>query len=169
MHPATDPEGFVTRHHHRVRDAVSACGVPPAEVDSVAQEAFLVVCTPGHRIPPEVDPLGWTIGVARRLARQHLRATQRRRLVPLDAGTAADDLAPPTTGDADLVALRTCLDGLDPALQRLVLAYYVERRTADDLARGEGVSGDTLRHRLHRLRLSLAGCVRRRLGREDDP
>ena len=85
-----------------LRAYIAGMGVPPAEVDDIAQEAYLAWYREPDRRPAHVDELGWLKGIARNRSRDWFRRQGRsarflerlvERLAPLaeDESRAVDE------------------------------------------------------------------------------
>lgn len=109
----------------------------------------------------QADPASYVHGVARNVLRE---SWTRARIAPIPEG--ALDASPESGLSAERRSrcLDRCLERLPEDSRRLVLGYYQEQGAAKialrrQLAEDLGVSGGTLRLRLHRLRVELQGCV----------
>lgn len=61
-------------------------------------------------------------------------------------------------------ALRQCIRELRPQDQGLILRRYFDGRSMEEVAREVGRKADNLKGSLHRIRLSLRACVKRKTG-----
>ena len=139
-------------------------GSPSAEDD--ADETFSRVAARLEQDEVVENLNAYFYGVARYVLLEEGRERARRR-DSIDVETV-DPAAPPEAGDEQrLEWLDACLDALPAASRDLLLAYYQEekgdkirhrRRLADSF----GIPINALRIRVHRLRLTVEECVKRR-------
>jgi|SRR5689334_4067270 len=130
-----------------------------ATINIVAQKAWQLLQT------YEGNPQHYFYGVARNLIREY----QDSRIVFVafdDTDLPENSIVDDTDDDAEIVddCLNKCLETLEPSDRRVVLAYY-ERdgqekiKLRKDLAEKLGIDANTLRVRMHRVRVSLGQCV----------
>lgn len=115
----------------------------------------------------------WSFGVARLEALAFRRDKARDReglfgedLLHLLEATAVDDENDRTP--QLLRALESCLSGLPERQRALVESAYAPGSRIDELARAAGRTAMALYKQLHRIRLSLAECVAKRLAAVED-
>lgn len=157
-----------------VRAYVAGLGVPPDDVDDVAQEVYLEFYKGGSSVPEGVDPLRWLKGVARNLCMDRFRRARRREDRRMEALAAILDRAPvacPRAADRpDLPeALERCLGLLPPASRRAVDLRYAHSLTSAAVGRRLGMSSEAVRILLFRVRAALRDCLERRLAGEGRP
>jgi RNA polymerase sigma factor (sigma-70 family) len=85
--------------------------------------------------------------------------------------------APDTSTDDEMARMRedclnSCLQDLEPEKKELILSYYARDKQAkidhrSEMARKLGISVETLRVRVHRLRVTIETCIERCLNRMD--
>jgi RNA polymerase sigma-70 factor (ECF subfamily) len=134
-----------------------AFGGPPADLDDLAQEVFIVVHRRLHAFDGR-NLAGWLYRIAIRQLRdlRRLRWVKNvfKRTVPLSTRIAA-------TGPTPVMALETKqkLDLLDRLLAKLsaplretFILFEIEGYTSDQIAAFHGVSVNTVRARIHRSR-----------------
>ena len=160
-------EALVREHQAGVRAFIRAIGVQDAWVDDVAQETFLVAYRKLHEWDRGRDAGQWLRGIARRLAANERRKGARRsRLV---GGGLSDLLIEHSKSDgaspvAELLeAMHACLQEMPESSRELLRRRYAEGERAESLAANMQVRADSLRQKLHRLRLLVKGCVERRV------
>jgi RNA polymerase sigma-70 factor (ECF subfamily) len=161
-------EALVQEHQVGVRAFIRAIGVQEAWVDDVAQETFLVAYRKLHEWDPGRDAGQWLRGIARRLAANERRkGTRRSRLL---GGGLADLFLEHTEPDgaspiADLLdAMHACLQELPECGRDLLRRRYADGERTEMLAANLQIRADSLRQKLHRLRLLVKGCVERKVG-----
>jgi RNA polymerase sigma-70 factor (ECF subfamily) len=140
--------------------------------EDVLQEAFVNVWHhAGSYEAHQAQPMTWLISVVRNKALDHLRAGQRHVAESLDAAGAdgealqvADDRPNPMQlllAAADALAVRGCLEAIDPAQRQcLALAYYhgySHSEVAEHLAAPLGSVKAWIRRGLERLKKCLDG------------
>jgi RNA polymerase sigma-70 factor (ECF subfamily) len=165
---------LVRRHQLAVRWCLTRYVRDPATVDDLAQEVF--VCAhqqlTAQRTISNLRP--WLLGVARNTAREHLRATSRRRereqgplqiqLAQWRAERLEMDTDHGTQQEETFAALHDCLGRLAPESRRVVEQHYFEGQKVEVIAKRQGRSGGALRMMLLRIRAVLRECIR---GRRD--
>lgn len=69
--------------------------------------------------------------------------------------------------ETKMEALRTCLAQLRPVDRGLILRRYYDENSLGELASEVGRNAESLKVSLHRIRVSLKGCVTRRIRMEE--
>jgi RNA polymerase sigma-70 factor (ECF subfamily) len=148
--------------------ARAICGDFHAAED-VVQETAQIAYRKLNFLIPEADFAGWLKAIARRQALSARRKlTKTVLVVDQILESVYEDPAPATVGLRG-EALADCLDQLDGRAAQAVKGHYFEGVKLADLADRMGVSGVALRQMLHRVRVLLQDCVRRRLGTTEAP
>jgi RNA polymerase sigma-70 factor (ECF subfamily) len=153
-----------------IRAHIAGMGVPVDEVDDVAQEVYLDFARHPERIPPDVEVLRWLRGMARNCSYEYFRrrARQAKHLTAIAELLADPEPQPPAveTGehDAEVEALRRCLDRLNQPHRALIEGYYRDGRPAAQLAEEHGRSVGAVHMVLSRLRDTLRRCLLGQLG-----
>jgi RNA polymerase sigma-70 factor (ECF subfamily) len=142
-------------------------------VEDLAQDTFLQAYVSLRDYDPRLDFRRWLLGIARNRALSYLRGeAHRREREARAAGTslaawwsrhAATDEADPDLHDRELRALEACVKSLPPESAHLLDAYYIQGRTAADLARSTGKSENAVWVAMLRLRQALHRCVQGQL------
>ena len=127
------------------------------DAEELLQETFVIAARQPDALAAADSPRAWLFGIARNLARDHLRRRRSRDMAALDADPAAEAVEP----DDRLDAMRSAIGRL-PEPQREVL----ELRLAQELSYAEiaealAIPVGTVRSRLHHavaaLRAALLG------------
>lgn len=160
---------LVADTHERLRSYIAGMGIPLSEVDDIAQDVYLEFLRQGCSAPAGVALPSWLHGIARNLARNHLRrkGSRARHLQAL-----ADLLATvdgPVDEERRLGALRDCLGSLEERQRRLLDLHYVQEQTSDRIAGIMGRSATAVRMALMRVRDALRGCIERAIGQDGAP
>jgi RNA polymerase sigma factor (sigma-70 family) len=141
---------LVRRHGRAVRGAAARVLHDQADVEDVAQAAFLVLLRRAGSLDARSGLGPWLYGVAHRVA-VRLRERNRRQPGPLGVAAPADPTPP-----ADLSWREAC-DALHAELDRLpdryrlpLLLCYLEGRTRDEAATALGLSVGTVKGRVRR-------------------
>jgi RNA polymerase sigma-70 factor (ECF subfamily) len=146
-------------------------GVPPAYIDDVVQEVFLVV----HRQLPGFEGRStlktWLYGIALRIARAHrLRARLSSAHTSVDAEQVqAPETARPDERAASAEAARlvdALLDGLDDEQREVFVLAELEQLTAPEIAEALGVKLNTVYSRLRLARAAFAEAAARHRARD---
>jgi len=170
-------EILVRRHQVVVRWSVSRYLREASTVDDLAQDVFLYA----YQHLAEYRGVGslrsWLIGIARNMARQHVRSDSRRR--QREAGPLAVQLAQwridrlvnePMDGEEEervFAALGECIDGLGPESRQAIQDHYFRRQTLESIARRQGRKAGAVRMMLFRIRKALRECIREKLRDQD--
>jgi len=145
-----------------------------ADPDGLTDEVFDRVARKVHDVRPtfEGDPKLYFYGVARNLIKESPKRVKRQ--VSLDD---AELRAPDTSTEDETARMREecldrCLQDLDPEKKELILSYYARDKQAkidyrSQMARELGITVETLRVRIHRLRGTIETCIQRCLDRID--
>lgn len=142
----------------------------PASED-IAQEAFIRAWQQLGELRSEASFLPWLRQITRNLARDHLRAT-RRRPVPVDpteAVIAAVADPGPCPAERGLIeeqqqAATEIIDQLPDETREVLLLYYREGQSSQQVAHLLGLSDAAVRKRLSRARASIREQLLERLG-----
>lgn len=169
---AGSPAAFaqlVRCHQAAVRWCLSRYVRDAATVDDLAQEVFLAAYQRLTGPPPLPRLRPWLLGVARNMAREHLRAALRRRhreqgplalqLAQWRLDQCERELLQPNPGPDTLAALQDCLRRLAPESRRVVEEHYFERQTLEAIAARQNRSGGSVRMLLLRVRNALRTCL----------
>jgi RNA polymerase sigma factor (sigma-70 family) len=145
-----------------------------ADPDGLTDEVFDRVARKVHEVRPNFDgdPRLFFYGVARNLLKESPKRTKKH--VSLE-GTDLPALEVAVEDESATMreeCLHTCLQELSEEKRQLVLAYYAKEKQAKidhrtEMARELGISVETLRVRVHRIRGTLEKCIERCLDRLD--
>ncbi len=136
--------------------------------DGLTDEVFDRVAKKVREVRPvyEGDPRHYFRAVANNLVKENLKKIKA--YVPLDG---IDLPAEQVAGVEDARAvmedcLQSCLEDLSDHKRHLILAYYAKEKQAkidhrNELAQSLGISVETLRVKVHRMRASLETCIER--------
>ena len=160
-----DTEAFrklVERHRDRAYGLAFRMLGSAAEAEETAQDAFLRAwrALPHFRGESAFSTWLHRIVVRRALDRQAVLKSRRAREAPLEEAGPGQLAAPPTTGEAALEPglrrkLERLLDSLSEMQRTVVLLYYYEDRSVDEVARTLGIPEGSVKTHLHRARALL--------------
>jgi RNA polymerase sigma-70 factor (ECF subfamily) len=142
--------------------------LPTRQEASEVMQDVIVALWQGFGSAEEFRP--WAFGVAKNVARMHLRRRVRDRhvfddeLVNRLADMAAHQEPQHLT---EREALESCLQKLPTAQKELALSAYTKGTRMDDLATKRGQTPMSLYKLLHRIRQALLDCVERTLTQEE--
>jgi len=142
--------------------------LPTRQEASEVMQEVIVALWQGFASADEFRP--WAFGVARNVARMHLRRRVRDRhvfdddLVNRLAEMAARQEPQHVT---EREALENCLQKLPLSQKELVLSAYTKGTRIDELAKRRGQTPMALYKLLHRIRQALLECVERTLATEE--
>ena len=167
---AGDPRAFerVLRPHLAMLFAYSRaiCGDFHAAED-VVQETAQIAYRKLNYLIPEADFAGWLKAIARRQALAARRSLTKTNLVGDDViERVYQDPAPAASGRRG-EALTDCIDRLEGRAAQAVKGHYFQGVKLGELADKMGMSSVAMRQLLHRVRVLLLECVRRRLSVEN--
>src|SRR5690349_6829101 len=129
-----------------------------AVAEEVAQDVFLHLIAPGCRFDERLGSLeAYLYGIARNLVRK-LRPTASLEDAPEPGG--GDDVLWSLIADETTAAVAAAVSGLPPAYREVVALCDLEERSYEEAARLIGCPVGTVRSRLHRARVLLAGMLR---------
>jgi RNA polymerase sigma factor (sigma-70 family) len=145
-----------------------------ADPDGLTDEVFDRVARKVHDLRPTYvgDPRLFFYGIARNLIKESPKRNKKQ--VSLED----TDLPAPNPQPEDEIAvireecLQSCLQKLSAEKRELILGYYLKEKQAKidcrtELARKMGISIETLRVRVHRIRGTLEKCIEQCLDRMD--
>lgn len=145
-----------------------------ADPEGLTDEVFDRVARKVHDVRPnfEGDPRLFFYGVARNLLKESPKRIKKH--VSLE-GTALPASESPVEDESASMreeCLHACLQELSAEKRELVLGYYAKEKQAKidhrtEMARQLGVSVETLRVRVHRIRGTLERCIERCLDQLD--
>ncbi|MFO0590210.1 MAG: sigma-70 family RNA polymerase sigma factor [Polyangiaceae bacterium] len=149
-------------HGAFVLRTVRRMGVPPRDVEDIAQNVFLVV----HRHLASYEGRGsvkaWLFAIVRRAVADHRRACRRRPEIPtLDPPVSAVD--PQNEADLDRARERALLDralsALDDDKREVFILYELEQMAMADVAAAVGCPLQTAYSRLYAARERVKALV----------
>lgn len=156
--PAAEP-AWLAPARARVWRYLRFLGCAADRADDFAQDTLLAAL---RTFAGDEAPAGWLCATAKNRLRMHLR-TAGREVADLDvlhaqwAEVAGDD-----GGDAQLAALRHCLDELPARSRRALELRYGDGAARPQIARELGLGAEGVKSLLVRLRAALAACMQRR-------
>lgn len=139
------------------------------DVEEVAQQAGLVAWKKFDELEDTARFGGWLMTIARFEALKYRRSLARSPLVFSDAlvEKLAEADEPPLQGGAERrQALESCLRSLEATDRELILSVHRPGVTVRDYAKTSPRSEQAIYKAVQRLRVSLLGCVKRRLAAE---
>lgn len=145
-----------------------------SDPEGLTDEVFDRVAKKVHEVRPtyEGDPRLYFRAVANNVVKEHLKKVKTQ--VGLDDDEVPEPIAIESEADHTLdmeECLQSCLPKLSPENRKLIVAYYGEEKQAkidhrSELARQLGISVETLRVKVYRIRKSLHECIERCLERK---
>jgi RNA polymerase sigma-70 factor (ECF subfamily) len=168
-----DFEALYSTYFHHVTRWVRAFGCPPADVDDIAQETFLVARRRLSQFEGG-NAAGWLYRIAQRVTRGHRRRVWLQRVLHLDPDLRAAD----TRGTSPVEALeqREARNQMHDILSRMTFRrrssfflFEIEGYTGEEIAALEGVSVTTIYTRLHLARRDFMSLLARAEGEEKSP
>jgi len=140
-----------------------------SDAEELTDEVFDRVAKKVHQVRPtyEGDPRYYFRAVANNLVKENLKKVKTR--VSLDDAELAEPIATKDEEDHRLdmqECLKSCLPKLSRENRKLIVAYYAKEKRAKidnrtELAQQLGIPVETLRVKVHRIRLSLQQCIER--------
>lgn len=160
---------LVRAHQEPVRCYLARFVHNATVVDDLAQEVFLRAYQHLETFRGDATLRSWLFGVARNLAKEHIRGELRRR--QRETGTLAIQLArwrleqldqPASDRDEQEITIENllaCVDRLPATSRQLVEEHYFKRLTLEAIAQRQDRTAGSLRMLLLRIRKALARCV----------
>ena len=149
--------------HGEVRGYLAALGVPLDCVDDLAQEVYLAWFRAPEQRPPEVVPVRWLKGIARRMALNFFRTGKRRedkRLAVVAELLATESLDVPMPADESAeAALAHCLSEVSGKNRAVLRLRYEDGLVSPAVGERLGMTAEAVRILLMRLRAVLRDCI----------
>jgi RNA polymerase sigma-70 factor (ECF subfamily) len=159
---ADDLAGLVATQQRALWRYLRALGAAPALADDLLQETFVAAWQRGLGDARDAGAL--LRGIARHLWLRSRRAFARRRETAI--ADAVDALwaarSQQDGGDAEVDALRACLDGLDGRARQALELLYGDGRQRREVAAALGMKENGVKMLLQRTRQLLRACIERR-------
>ncbi|MEM7203557.1 MAG: sigma-70 family RNA polymerase sigma factor [Planctomycetota bacterium] len=145
-------EGVVQQTSGELLRTARRLRVQPSEADDLLQETYLAALGAAERFDGRRRLVAWLCGILTNQVRLRRRREQRRAEVEASGPVLSlDDPPEARLLRAELEAtLRDCLDGLPLRYREVVRSYYVDGRSADEIARLMGRRPSTVRTQLAR-------------------
>ena len=160
--------GLVIRYQAGIRACLAMRLANPHEAEDLAQEVFLTAFRRLDTFDTTLPPGPWLRGIAFNLLRNHLKKHR-----PLAVGGAAEleqlidqrmsGRYAPIHESSLMGALQLCLQKLSTPDRDQLHRRYHEETPVQDLAKSAGRGTSAITMQLHRLRQSLAACIRNRM------
>ncbi len=172
MAPRPDPEEtfvqLVVTHQAALRAFVLSLLPGSPEVDDVIQETNAEIWQMRGEFAIGTNFKSWMFSVAKFKVMSSWRDRQRRKEWAVPEETLVKLVERVETGGLEATetkqeALRFCIGQLRPVDRGLILRRYIEEHSLGKLAADIGRSTESLKVSLHRIRMALKACVRRRL------
>ncbi len=164
--PPAELVGLYRAYFQFVWRSTRRLGVPPASVDDVVQDVFLVVARRLAEFRGEASVKTWLFAITLRVVREHRRTTFRH----LRRVEAMAEAGPPSTSDpiarsdAQRLLLRL-LDRLDDDRRSVYVLAELEGLTAQEIADGLRLNVNTVYSRLRSARALLERALTETEGR----
>lgn len=156
--------------HGEVRGYCASLGVPLDCVDDLAQEVYLAWFRAPEQRPPEVVPVRWLKGIARRMALNFFRTSKRReekRLAVIVELLVTEPVDVPMPADASVeAALEHCLGEVSDKNRAVLRLRYEEELPSHIVGERLGMTAEAIRILLMRLRTALRECITTQLKKE---
>lgn len=163
-------EALYSAYFHHVTRWARAFGCPPADIDDVAQETFLVARRRLDQFQGG-NAAGWLYRIAQHVTRGHRRRAWLRRLLHRapELGAAQARQATPVEALEQREARRQMLDLLSKMSERRRTTFFlfeIEGYSGEEIAQLEGVALNTVYTRLHHARRDFMALLARANGEE---
>ncbi len=163
---------LVVSHQAALHAFVLALLPGDPDADDVVQEVNTSLWKKRGEFEMGTNFKAWMFSVARFKVMALWRDNKRRKVwaVPeetlLSLAEDAQEVCYDGAEDLRHAALRQCIQQLRPADRGLILRRYFEDYSLKQMAQEVGRKAENLKGSLHRIRLSLRGCVNRKIGVE---
>ncbi len=166
MSRADDFESIMTDTHSAVRAYIAGLGVPLDYVDDIAQELYLDFYGVADSMPPDVEPLRWLKGMARKRCLNYFRQRKKSEERMMEAvaelfSRAETPWEGRAAGQTAQDALEDCLDKSPERTRRIVALRYDQGQTSAEMAPVLDMTAEAVRVALMRIRAALKKCVER--------
>lgn len=159
----------VFRKDHRFVWRIVVCmGVPPSSVDDAVQEVFMVAYRRRADYDARACVRSWLFGIARNVARNHVRRAKKDRVRPPEVA-AARPRAVPEEHVARVEAVELVerfLAGLNPCQRDVFVLADLQGMTAPEIAAVLGVKLNTVYSRLRLARRRFERAIARHHARQ---
>lgn len=165
----TGPEfvQLLTRHQRPLYGYIMTMMPHATEADDVLQETNLALMRKAADFEEGTNFLAWACRVAYYEALNQYRRRKREHQLMADESVLEDvaERAGQRAGEFDerLVALRSCLQRINPKHRELLDSFYGEELSIEHMSERHGRSNSGLRVTLHRIRATLMDCIQRTL------
>lgn len=157
--------------HGEVRAYLATLGMPLDCVDDLAQEVYLAWFRAPEQRPPEVVPIRWLKGIARRMALNFFRSSKRnedKRLAVVAELLATESLDVPMPADESAeAALAHCLGEVSEKNRAVLRLRYEDGLVSPAVGERLGMTAEAVRILLMRLRAVLRDCITSWLKKEN--
>ena len=157
--------------HGEVRAYLATLGMPLDCVDDLAQEVYLAWFRAPEQRPPEVVPIRWLKGIARRMALNFFRSSKRnedKRLAVVAELLATESLDVPMPADNSAeAALEHCLGEVSEKNRAVLRLRYEDGLVSPAVGERLGMTAEAVRILLMRLRAVLRDCITSWLKKEN--
>lgn len=143
-------------------------GVPPASVDDIVQEIFIVIHAKIHTLKQPESLRSWIYGIVRRTVSDHHRARRSRDAsgVGLIAHQELEQALPRTPSDLSeqndqVKLLWSLLEGLDATKREVFILVEIEELTAPEVAEALDLPLNTTYSRLRAARQAFEAALAR--------
>jgi RNA polymerase sigma-70 factor (ECF subfamily) len=159
-------DAVVSLHQGSIRAFFASRVRDPSTVDDLAQETFLIAWRRLADFERGRPILPWLRGIALNVFRAHRRSGARIAVVDdIDLLLDPSDDQILEVESAEIVAvLKDCVSRLTPDGQELVRRRYAAGMSVAEICKASGTKHSAATMALHRVRLSLRECLRRKLG-----
>jgi len=158
-------DDIYTRYFPFIWRCLRGLGVPRGALDDAAQDVFLVVHRQLAGFRGESSPQTWLYGIARHVAANHQRRTQRKQapLEPLLSEPAHPDPGPhERAADAEAAAfVETFVAGLDDKRRDIFILAVLEEMTIPEAAAALSIPVNTAYTRLRAVRAEFERALGR--------
>lgn len=154
-------QGLFVKHSSQVRGFIVSLLPGSADVDDVLQETFLTITAKAESFELGTNFTAWAMTIARFKVKELYRKSQKSELLLDDE--ILDTLlqeAPDELVESDAVlALRKCVSGLSPNVQKMLSQRYEDEMKPEKIARDAGWGANSVYVALSRARSSLRRCI----------
>ena len=161
---------LLTRHERRVYGYILKMVVDWNDADEILQETNVRLWEEFGRFEPGTDFAAWALRVAHYQVLTWRKRRDRNRLVFSDEAIALltqEDARIDAIAGSRQAALAACLEQVSSVNRDLITRFYSGAKTIREIAQDLGRSTEATYKRLQRVRLTLHGCIERRLAAED--
>jgi len=161
MQHVSQVQGLFVKHSSQIRGFLISLLPGSTDVDDLLQETFLTITAKAANFEIGTNFVAWAMTIARFKVKEHFRKSQKSELLLGDEVMEAliDDAPEVIADDVQVRALKKCLQGLSPSVQKMLAQRYEEEMKPEKIAQDVGWGANSVYVALSRARSTLRECI----------